>query len=146
MKNNIPFAIIGGLVAAVIGGVIWAAVTVATKYQIGWMAVGVGFLVGYAVRTFGKGETATFNTIGAICALLGCVLGNLLSTLGFVANEYGLGYIETLLKFDYSATFDVLSETTQPMDFLFYAIAVYEGFKFSTVEHVETFPDVDTPT
>src|SRR5260221_13726610 len=55
----------GGFISAIIGAVIWAAVTVATGYQIGWMAVGVGFLVGVAVRKYGKGLTPMFGVIGA---------------------------------------------------------------------------------
>ena len=45
---------LAGLAAAIIGAIIWAVVTVTAKYQIGWMAVGVGVLVGFALR-IGKG-------------------------------------------------------------------------------------------
>ena len=68
MKNNNPLAIIGGLIAALVGAAIWAAITVETGYQIGYMAVGVGFLVGFAVRIFGKGTTQAFGIIGAVLA------------------------------------------------------------------------------
>ena len=53
-NQNLLFGIIGGVVAAGIGASIWALINVAANYQIGWMAVGVGFLVGYAVRIVAK--------------------------------------------------------------------------------------------
>lgn len=59
----------------------------ATKYQIGWMAIGVGFLVGFSVRRFGRGTAKTFGIIGAVSALPGCLLGNLLSACGFIAQS-----------------------------------------------------------
>src|SRR5713101_3491857 len=48
-----------GLAAAIIGAIIWAVVTVTTKYQIGWMALGVGALIAFA----SGGEQAAFFTM-----------------------------------------------------------------------------------
>ena len=45
-EQNLLMGTVGGLLAALLGAGIWAGVTVATEYQIGWMAVGIGFLVG----------------------------------------------------------------------------------------------------
>src|SRR5262245_23005581 len=76
-----------GAVAGVVGAGAWALVTTLTHFQIGWMAVGIGFLVGIAIRTFGKGIDKVFGVIGAILALSGCVLGNLLAVCGMVASH-----------------------------------------------------------
>ena len=54
-QQDLGFAVIGGFAAAVVGAIFWAAVTVATNYQIGYMAVVVGLLVGFSVRYFGSG-------------------------------------------------------------------------------------------
>ncbi len=61
------------------------------------------------------------------------MLGNLLSGIGFIANEGGVDYLTALSQFDYSASFELLSAMFSPTDLLFYAIAVYEGFKLSTL-------------
>jgi hypothetical protein len=66
-----------GLAAAIIGAIIWAVVTVTTKYQIGWMALGVGTLVGFALRIGNGGKT--FGILGAFLALFSCILGNYFS-------------------------------------------------------------------
>ena len=63
-NQNLIGGIFGGLVASLIGAAIWAGITVATDYQISWMAVGVGFLVGFAVRFLGKGIDLIYGVIG----------------------------------------------------------------------------------
>ena len=39
--QNFNFALIGGLVATLISAILWAIISVATQYQIGYMAIGV---------------------------------------------------------------------------------------------------------
>ena len=71
-------ALIAGVVVAIIGAIIWAAVTMATEYQIGYMALAVGAAVGLSIRFVGKGIDQVFGITGAILAILGCLLGNFL--------------------------------------------------------------------
>ena len=132
-QQSLPLAIVAGLLSALIGAAVWGAVTVGTGYQIGWMAVGVGFLVGIAVRKLGKGLTKPFGFIGAVCALLGCILGNLLSVCGFLSIEESSPFFPILtgVLMRPMIAFEIMRATMSPMDFLFYAIAMYEGYKFS---------------
>lgn len=132
--QNLGLGILGGAVAALIGAAIWAAVTVATNYQIGWMAVGVGFLVGYAVRLLGKGISKVYGIVGAVLALVGCLLGNFLSFMAIVAREEGMSLFELLPQVNPAGIPSLMAMTFQPMDLLFYAIAVYEGYRFSFVQ------------
>lgn len=120
-----------GLGAAIIGAVIWAIVTVLTEHQYGLMAIGVGFLVGYAVRTFGKGIDAIFGMTGGAIALLGCVVGNFLTVLIVVSRQEGIPFLDLLTRVTPGIIAAVLKETFQAMDLLFYAIAVYFGYKYS---------------
>ena len=69
-------AVLAGLIAAGLGAYLWAVITIATGYQIGFMAIGVGVLVGSAVRGFGKGIEPVFGVIGTTLALLGCAAGS----------------------------------------------------------------------
>jgi hypothetical protein len=124
--------ILAGLLAAVVGAAVWAAVTCTTKYQIGWMAVGVGFLVGFAVRKFGRGGTPLYGGIGAVLALVGCLLGNYLTIIGFFSLETGTGLFEVLGQLPFPTAVELMRETFSPIDVLFYAIAVYEGYKFGS--------------
>ena len=131
MDQNMAMAFAGGSGAALVGGVAWAAVTVITGYQIGWMAVGVGFLVGYSVRYLGKGIDTIFGVIGAALALLGCLLGNFFSLIGFASKQENIGVFDILSSIDYNIVPQAMMEAFSPMDLLFYGIAVYEGYRFS---------------
>jgi hypothetical protein len=124
--------------AAAAGAALWAAITVFTGYQIGWMAVGVGFLVGIAVRKFGNGTTMSFGVMGAVLSLAGCLAGNLLAVVGFFAREQAAPFFATLSGMNPSTAVNVLLQTGSPIDLLFYAIAVYEGFKLSIVPAAAT--------
>lgn len=47
---------IGGLLAAVVCGALWALIVRLTDYEIGYMALGLGFVVGVAVVLFARGR------------------------------------------------------------------------------------------
>jgi hypothetical protein len=130
-QSSLARGAIGGAAAALGGAILWAVITVATEFQIGWMAVGVGFLVGFAVRAMGKGSSAVFGVAGAVLALLGCLGGNYLSVVGFIAKAESVGYFQALGAIPLSQIPTLMAETFSAMDLLFYGIAIYEGFKLS---------------
>lgn len=130
-EQNLSGGIFVSILVGVIAAIVWAALTVATEMQIGLVAIAIGAAVGFAMRFVGKGIDPIFGICGAIIAVLSCVIGNFLSIIGFVANAEDLGYVETLLMFDYSYAFEAMQETASGMDLFFYAIAGYEGYKFS---------------
>lgn len=130
-EQNLGGAIAGGAAAALGGAAAWALVTVFTHFQIGWMAVGVGVLVGYAVRQFGKGIDRMYGVVGAGLALLGCLAGNLLAACGMMAQQEDLSFLALVSALDMNSVGQIMTATFTPMDLLFYGIAVYEGFKLS---------------
>jgi hypothetical protein len=130
-QQNLGIGILAGSVAAIAGAGLWAVVTVMTEYQIGWMAVGVGVLVGLSLRKFGKGIDKTFGIAGAGLALLGCVLGNLLAVCGFVSVQEAIPFLQVLGRLTPAAAVELLKVTFSPIDLLFYGIAVYEGYKLA---------------
>ena len=79
MKRRLLLGSLGAIAGALIGAIAWAAITAATHFQIGYMAIGVGFLAGYGMRTLGGGRDRADGVIAGIVAFLGCVLGNLLT-------------------------------------------------------------------
>jgi len=132
--SNLSMGIMAGLAAAVVGAVAWAAVTYYTGYKTGLLAIGVGFLVGFSVRQFGKGKDFSFSIAGAILALVGCLLGNIFTLCMYLSEQEGIGVIEVLSTLDLSIMFDMLVTTFDPMDILFYAFAVYEAYKYSVIK------------
>ena len=118
-----------GLAAAIIGAIIWALVTVTTKYQIGWMALGVGALVGFALRTGNGGKT--FGILGAFLAIFGCILGNYFSLIAFASAEQHVPFFTLLATTDTAKVISAMWDDFMSASFLFYAIAAYEAYKFS---------------
>lgn len=131
LEQNYPMAIISGILVGIIGALIWAIITVSTDYQIGYMAIAIGAAVGFTIRYFGKGIDQIYGISGAIIAIMSCALGNFFSIIGYTANHETLGYLETLMLFDYSQLISLMTETFSFMDVVFYGFAAYEGYKFS---------------
>ena len=135
--QNLVAGVLAGAVGAVVGAGLWAAVTLFTGFQIGWMAVGVGFLVGYLVRLAGKGIDKSFGVAGALLSLLGCALGNLLAVCGMLARQEGVPFLEVMSSLDAETVGQLMAHTFSVMDLAFYGIAVYEGYKLSIRELTE---------
>jgi antitoxin component YwqK of YwqJK toxin-antitoxin module len=129
--QDFPSAIIGGLLLTLVGALIWAAITVITEYQIGYMAIGIGLLIGFGIRYFGAGVDQKFGLLGGALALLSCLMGNFFAQIGFLAQSENITYLQALRLFDYNYLPSVLSETFSPMDLLFYGFAIYEGYRFA---------------
>ena len=128
-EQNLLMGTISGLLAALVGAGIWAGVTIATEYQIGWMAVGIGFLVGLAVQFAGKGISPIFGWTAAALSMFGCVVGNILTYTWFIADYEGLGFMEVASQLNVAAIVGLLATTFGAMDILFYGLAVYFGYK-----------------
>lgn len=130
-EQNLAGALLGGLGAAVVGAILWALITLALKVQIGFMAIGVGLLVGMAVSRMGKGLDNTCGIIGGTLALIGCVLGNVLTIYGAISRELDISIVDVLLTMPTSGVADALGKSFSPIDLLFYGIAVHQGYKRS---------------
>ena len=131
LEQNLMSGIVSGLAVGIAGAILWGIITVATKFQIGYMALAIGAGVGFTIRKFGNGIDQIFGYWGAGISFFSVLLGNFLSIIGFITNSEGLGYFETLLAFDYSYLPQVMKETFSLIDLLFYVIAMFEGYKFS---------------
>lgn len=132
-NQNLLLGLVGGIAGAALGATLWAIITALTKFQIGWMAVGVGFLVGYGIRILGKGLDPSFGYMGAAFSLLGCVAGNLLTVVIVVSSRQNVPLLDLLSRLDLQVSLQLLKATFHPLDALFYGIAVYEGYKLSFV-------------
>jgi hypothetical protein len=130
-KQNLSFAAVTGLLAAVMGAILWAAITVITNAQIGWMAIGVATLVGAVVRTLGRGLDKSFGWLGAGLALFSCILGNYLANCVFVAREVELPVLCVLTHIRPAAIPGLMIATFRPLDILFYALAIMMGYRLS---------------
>ena len=80
-------AVAAGLVAAIVGGVVWGLIVKISDYEVGIVAWGIGFVAGTAVvfaTRGGKGQN--LQVIAVLSALVGVLLGKYLSY-AFVLQE-----------------------------------------------------------
>ncbi len=139
-RQSLALGCAAGAVAAVVGAALWATISYLTEYQIGWMAVGVGVLVGFAVRQFGKGTGTSFGILGGALALAGCLAGNLLTVCLVLSREKAMSLLEVFSRLDPGLVVNIMSATFNPMDLLFYGLAVYTGYRFSSRPATEAEP------
>jgi len=130
-NQNLGMGVVGGVLGALVGSVLWALVTYATDWQIGFMAIGVGFLVGWGVSKLGQGVDKSFGYVGAVLSLLGCLFGNYLTACVHIASFGDAGIFEVLGGISWDGFIYIMIETFHPMDVLFYSLAVYYGYKYS---------------
>lgn len=131
-EQNFPMAVLGGVLASIICVFIWAIITIATKYQISYMAMGGGVAVGFTIQKFGKGLTPVYGILGAGLALIACFCGNIISYTCFIADQYeSYSYLEAISNLNWDISMSIAIETFQPMDVLFYGLAIYTGYMFS---------------
>lgn len=130
-EQNLIVGALAGFIAALAGAAVWAGITVATEYQIGWIAVGVGFVVGMAIRVSGKGIDQIFGIVGAVMSLVGVALGNLFIIVYFTAANFDISMMDILSELTIGDIFGALTDTFQVMDILFYGLALYFGYRYA---------------
>ena len=81
-------AVVAGLLAAVVAGIVWGYVAKWTGREFGVLAWGVGAVVGLVIlRVAGKG--AASQAIGVVCALVGIAIGKYLAFALTVRDQFG---------------------------------------------------------
>lgn len=79
---------VGGVLGALVGGGVWALVAVALDLEIGYLAVGVGFVAGWGVHLGAKKRKGRMlQIVSVICALLGLVLGKYFIVAAVIVSE-----------------------------------------------------------
>ncbi|MFG2603775.1 hypothetical protein ACGFT2_09530 [Streptomyces sp. NPDC048514] len=125
-RNNVVLGLVAAVVAAVVVAGLYGLIIGATKHEIGWAAVGVGFVVGLAAGKAG-GRNPALPVIGAVLALGSVYLGQLIGTAMIGADQLHVDFGE--LFFDH---FDVVQkvwkEEADPLTFVFFAIAAFAAF------------------
>src|SRR5687768_2424976 len=72
---NAGGALLGGLLGALLSGAVWVGIGYATGYEIGFLAIGVGFACGAGVAMGTKGHAGTNGGLLAAVLAIGSILG-----------------------------------------------------------------------
>jgi hypothetical protein len=119
-----------GLVAAIVASAIWYAVVVVTGFQVGLVAIAVGFLVGQAV-VLGARRRGSVVLVGAsvVFTLLALAISEYLIVVHFVGLEFAADglTIEVLQPIDFMIEVGAESVQADPLTLLFWAIALFQA-------------------
>lgn len=134
MEVNVPGAVLGGLVAAILSALVWFAVVAISNYQLGLLAVGVGWIVAQGVM-FGAGRkrgpilqvTSVVITLIAMAVseylIVRHVINQILLDEGLIVKD-----LPILLPVGDALSLIMESIKAEPLTLLFWAIALFVAF------------------
>jgi hypothetical protein len=128
--NHILGGLLAGIIAAVLATALWYAVVVVSHYQVGIVAILVGFLVGQAV-VLGARRRGSIALIGisVVLTLLALVISEYLIIANFVSQQLAPGEtIELLQPPAFVLEVVVESVKADPLTLAFWAIALFQAF------------------
>jgi hypothetical protein len=128
--NNILGGLLAGIVAAVLATALWYAVVVVSHYQLGIVAIVVGFLIGQAVvlGASNRGSIALV-AVSVVLTLLALVISEYLIVANFVSQQLAPGETIELIQSP-GFVLDIVIESVKadPLTLAFWAIALFQAF------------------
>jgi hypothetical protein len=127
-----PLSILFSLLGAIIGGIAWTAIVIMSEYEIGYLAVLVGFLAGRgAIIPAGKGRGRPLQIIAACSAFFGLLISKyaifdyflVQSMEGTITLE---NYLDPVIFYVFIASFQRL---LSPFDLLWVFIAISAAWR-----------------
>jgi hypothetical protein len=133
-------ALIGGALAALVGGLVWGGLVILTGFEFGIVAWLLGGAVGYAVLMFSKGETGFPQQIAAVVfSIGGILLGKYLTFYYFVkevvSQELGAVTAENISLFSAGLIGEFLGglgDVVGLFDLLWIGLAVGSAWKITS--------------
>lgn len=123
-----------GIMMGIIGALVWAVITIITGYNIGFVAIAVGFFVSVGFSRAGKDTNMIYGIIAGIIALLSIILGEAIISIYYISVYYELGFFESIISIDYGVLAQFMFESFDAKTVLFYFIAVSAAFKGSYID------------
>ncbi|MEU6278950.1 hypothetical protein [Streptomyces sp. NPDC047028] len=125
-RNNLALGLIAAVAAALVVGALYGVVIGLTKHEIGWAAVGVGFVIGVAAGKAG-GRNPVVAIAAAVLALGSVYLGQLVGEAMIGADLLHVSFSELFFQH-----FDLVQQgwksDADPLTFVFFAIAAFAAF------------------
>ncbi|MFJ7964618.1 hypothetical protein [Streptomyces sp. NPDC096324] len=126
-RNNFPLGLVAAIGAGVVSAVLYGLVIGLTKHEIGYAAVGVGFLVGIAAGRVG-GRNQTLPVVSVIISVAAVYLGQLIGEAMIIANHFDVGFNEVFFS-HLSVVQENWKADADPLTFVFFAVAAYVAFQ-----------------
>ncbi|MER5519182.1 hypothetical protein [Streptomyces sp. NPDC002763] len=125
-RGNVAVGLAAAVVAAVAAAALYGVVIGLTKHEIGWAAVGVGFVIGLAAGRLG-GRNPMLAVVSTVLALGSVYLGQLVGEAMIGADQLDVSFSELFFQ-HFGVVQDAWKEESDPLTFLFFAIAGWAAF------------------
>ncbi|WP_455360368.1 hypothetical protein [Streptomyces sp. SYSU K21746] len=126
VRNNVALGLAAAVVAALVTAGVYGAILGATEYEIGFAAVGVGFVIGFAAGKLG-GSNPVLSVVSALLALGAVYLGQLLG-IAIIFDKIANAGVLTMFTENLSVLTAGWKEGADPMTYLFLAIGGFVAF------------------
>jgi hypothetical protein len=136
-RDRVARAVVLGVLVALAGAAIWVAIGAATRHEIGFVAVGVGFLVSVSMSRV-RAASSRLPLVAAAIALVAVVVGDLVLDVVLQAQYENVGFGDAFSATvtDLSLAKDIFTAYFSPIDLLFWLLAAsvaYSGVKASVL-------------
>ncbi len=144
--QNLAAGIFVGTVASLAGAAVWATISAFSGWDGFILALGLGYLVGLAVRLAGRGRDFVFGIVAALLTAFGCLMRNLFYETWLIAERTGEGFLEVLWSLDFVTAGELLVAPLLDAGFSAvvwgsYAIGVLNAFQTGRISSSKDKPD-----
>jgi hypothetical protein len=116
--RHLPFAPLGGLVGALLGGALWAKYIQWTGLTAGWVALAIGILTGIGVLLVGRSRQISISLVAALFAVAGILIGKYLD-------------VQWNAPQPVTSTWQLMHQRMEWIDLLYYVVSAYIAFRVS---------------
>ncbi|MFJ8858299.1 hypothetical protein ACIRD8_07650 [Streptomyces sp. NPDC102451] len=125
-RNNIGLGVLTALGTAIVAAILYGVIAGSIEREVGYAAVGVGFLVGFAASKVG-GANPLVGVVSAAFSLGAVFLGQLVGMSMILADGLGVGFSEVFFD-HFGDVLDVWKHEADFMTYLFLALGPIAAF------------------
>ena len=127
-KALVP-ALVGASVGALLTGGLWAAIAIITNYQIGYAAIGIGWLTGFLAVFAAKGAKGLpIQIIAIVMSVFAILVGKYFIVADYVVENLAPEGTSMLSGYIMNIFIENISDLVEMYDILWVALAVYAAW------------------
>ncbi|MEU0302801.1 hypothetical protein ABZ252_25530 [Streptomyces sp. NPDC006175] len=125
-RDNIGLGVLAALGAAIVAAILYGVLAGSIEREVGYAAIGVGFLVGFAASKAGGANPAVLGA-SAVFSLVAVFLGQLIGMSMILADGLGVGFSEVFFD-HFGDVLDIWKEEADFMTYLFLLLGPVAAF------------------
>ncbi|MET8510361.1 hypothetical protein [Streptomyces sp. NPDC005077] len=125
-RNNIGLGVATAVAAAIVAAILYGVIAGAIEREVGYIAIGVGLLVGFAAGKVG-GSNPVLPIVSAVLSLGAVYLGQLIGIAVIVSDKYSVSFADVFFD-KFGVLTDAWSEAADFKTYLFLAIGAFAAF------------------